>query len=358
MRAVVLRRPMELEMVDVPRPKPREDEVIIQVRAVGICGSDVRYYLGENPWSLHTLGKDLKETKSFILGHEVSGDIIEEGTRVGRHRISERVGAIAFRGCGECYYCRNDLPNLCEDTLHIGHDGRWRDIEYPPGGYAEYMQIWADKAHPIPDNVSYEEATQLDGLAVAVHANGRAAVSPADVVAVIGSGAIGLMSLQVAKARGAVQTVAVDTWEVPLEIARDLGADHVVNARNAGDIAESILSITGGLGANVVFDTVGSEKTVKAGLRALSRGGRFVLLAVTPTKVDLQLTDIAGERSLTSSANNLYREYAVGVALLAKGDVRVKPFITHVMKLEEYREAFDMLLKKEEHRAIKIVLKP
>ena len=209
MKAVLLKEPMKLEMVDIPRPIPKEDEVVIRVGAVGICGSDVRYFLGENPWALHTLGKDVKETKSFILGHEVSGEIVETGKWIAPHRISERVGVIAFRGCEECYYCRRDLPNLCENTLHIGHDGRWKKVEYPPGGYAEYMQIWADKAHPIPDSVSYEEATQLDGLAVAVHANGRGGVSPADSIVVIGSGAIGLMILQVARTRGATDLLSL-----------------------------------------------------------------------------------------------------------------------------------------------------
>lgn len=355
----MLREPFRLEMMDIPKPVPRSDEVLIRVKAVGICGSDVRYFHGENPWALHTLGKDLKETKSFTLGHEVSGEIVETGAWVSRKRVSERVGILAFKGCEECYYCKRGFQNLCEHTLHIGHDGRWEDVEYPPGGYAEYMQIWASNAYRLPDKVSYEEATQLDGLAVAVHANSRANVSPTDKVVAIGSGAIGLMALQVAKVRGASKTIALDTWDKPLEKAEEVGVDHTIKAINEEDFADDVLKLTGGIGVNVVFDTVGSSKTVEAGLRMVSRMGRLILLAVTPTRIELSLTDIVGgEKVLTCSANHLYEDYVVGVELLASGQVKVKPFITHVMKLDDYKDAFNMLLNKKEHGAIKIVLKP
>ncbi len=357
MKAVVLKGIRQIEMVDAPKPEPKEDEAIIKVRAVGVCGSDIRYFLGENPWALHTLGKNIKETKSFILGHEISGDIVEVGKRVSRDRIGERTGIIAFKGCGECYYCRRNLPNLCAKTLHIGHDGRWKDTEYPPGGYAEYMQVWSDKAHPIPENISYEEATQLDGLAVAVHANKVANVSPGDTVLVMGTSAIGLMILQVAKARGAAKIIAVDNWDLPLSLAKELGADHVLNASET-DIVEEVKRITGGIGVNVCFDTVGKSETIKKGLKSLAGTGRLVMLAVTQARITLSLTDLSAEKSITSSANNQYEDYPVAVDLLANGRVKVKPFITHTMKLTEFREAFNMLMEKEKHDAIKIILKP
>jgi 2-desacetyl-2-hydroxyethyl bacteriochlorophyllide A dehydrogenase len=359
MKAVVLRGPFRIEMVELPRPAPREDEVLIRVKAVGICGSDVRYFLGENPWALHTLGRDLKETKSFILGHEVSGEIVETGKWVRSSRVSERVGVLAFKGCEECYYCKRGFQNLCEHTLHIGHDGRWGDVEYPPGGYAEYMQIWANNAYRLPDNVSYEEATQLDGLAVAIHANNRAGVSPTENVVTIGCGAIGLMVSQVARIRGASKIIALDTRDKPLEKAEALGVDHVINIKKNKNFVDEVLKLTQGIGANVVFDTVGSNETVKAGLSMLARMGRLIMLAVTPVKIELNLTDlVGGEKVLTCSANHLYEDYVVGVELLASGKVKVRPFITHIMKLEEYKEAFNMLLHKEDYDVIKIVLKP
>jgi len=356
MKAVVLEAPYKLTLKRVKIPKPEKGWVLIKVGACGICGSDVRYYMGENPWALHTLGEEEPMPPNTILGHEVAGEIVEVGDVDNRDRIGERVGIIAFNTCGKCWYCRHGLHNLCEETLHIGHDGRWKGWEYIPGGYAEYMPVWDDKAHPIPDNISYEEATQLDGLAVAVHANNRAQTHPGDTVLVLGMGAIGLMAMQVAKAFGAVKTIAVDIRDYPLEIAEKLGADITINASKE-DFVKKVLEETK-IGATVVFDTVGNADTFLKGLKALARAGRYVLLAVTREKVTIPLTALAGERIITTSSNNLFPEYTTAVELLASGKVKVKPFITHVFKLDDIEEAFKVAVNKEEYNAIKVVLKP
>lgn len=356
MKAAVLEAPMQLKLKDLPIPKPRSDEVLIKVAACGVCGSDIRYFLGENPWALHTLGVEEPMPPNTILGHEVSGVVVEPGSLRFKDRVGERVGVIAFKSCGRCYYCRKGLHNLCADTIHIGHDGRWKDLDYVPGGYAEYMPVWEDKAYPIPDNISFEEATQLDGLAVAVHIVSRAGIQPGDTVAVVGVGPIGLMTLQVAKIRGASNLIAVDLRDKPLEVACRLGADYTLKPKEG--FAEDIISLTSGIGVDVVFDTVCSESTVRDSLKALARGGRLVLAALSRREVKIRLTDLSGERTITSSANNLYPEYTVAVKLLSSGRVKVKPFITHVFKLEEIEEAFKVALNKEEYEAIKIVVKP
>jgi len=357
MKAAVLEAPQKLVLKNVPVPQPRPDEVLIRVRACGICGSDVRYYLGENPWALHTLGKEEAMPPNTILGHEVAGEIVDIGSPAFRDRIGDRVGVIAFKSCGKCYYCRRGLHNLCMDMLHVGHDGRWRGVEYIPGGYAEYMPLWEDKAHPIPRHISYEEATQLDGLAVAVHAVNRANIASGEHVAVIGSGAIGLMVMQVARAMGATYVVAIDVRETPLDVAIKLGADSALNAKKS-DIVKEILKETGHEGVNIVFDTVGTESTVVQGLKMLVRGGRLILVALSRRTITLDFTVLSGERLITSSANNLYHEYTTAVELLSSGRVRVKPFITHVFSLDEIQEAFKVALNKEDYDAIKVIIKP
>ncbi|RLE77494.1 MAG: hypothetical protein DRJ56_02240 [Thermoprotei archaeon] len=357
MKAVILREPGRLELTQVPVPEPKPGELLIKVGACGICGSDVRYYMGENPWALHTLGVDEPMPGNVILGHEVAGEVVEAGSPDDSGRVGERVGIIAFNTCGTCYYCRRGLHNLCENTLHIGHDGRWRGVKYVPGGYAEYMPVWSDKAHRIPDSISFIEATQLDGLAVAVHAVNRAAVRPGDSALVVGAGAIGLMILQVARTYGATKVVAVDVRGKPLEVASELGADGVINAAEE-DVVKKAREVTGGLGFDAVFDTVGSAESLTKGLKCLARGGRYVLLAVTKEKVEIEITALAGERVLTTSANNLFPEYTTAVELMASGRVRAKPFITHVFKLDEVHEAFRVALNKEEYDAIKVVLVP
>ncbi|MEM2740156.1 MAG: alcohol dehydrogenase catalytic domain-containing protein [Candidatus Bathyarchaeia archaeon] len=357
MKAAILEAPFTIKLKSIPTPKPKIDEVLIKVAACGICGSDVRYFMGENPWSMHTLGIEEPIPPNTILGHEVSGFIVDVGSLDFEDMIGSRVGVIAFKSCGRCYYCLKSLHNICGDMLHIGHDGRWKDRDYIPGGYAEYMPLWWDKAHPIPDNISFEEATQLDGLAVAVHAVGRAGVKSGDTVAVVGVGPIGLMILQVARAMGACKIVALDVRGKPLEIAENLGADSAVDVSKIG-IDDSLIRETEGIGANAIFDTVCSESTVTHCLRSLARGGRLILVALNRLDIKLNLLDLSGERIITSSSNNLYHEYTAAVNLLSSGRVQVKPFITHIFKLDEIEEAFHVAIHKEEYEAIKVVLKP
>jgi len=355
-KAVFLEKPHKLVLRDIEIPKPRSGWDLIKVGACGICGSDVRYYMGENPWALHTLGIEEPMPSNTILGHEVAGKIVDVGDEENKDRIGERVGIIAFNTCGKCYFCRHGLHNLCENTLHIGHDGRWTNWKYIPGGYAEYMVIWDEKAHKIPDNISYIEATQLDGLAVAVHAINRGRIKPGDSVLIIGSGAIGLMAIQVAKAYGATKVIAVDIRDYPLEVAEKLGGDITINASKE-NMVERVLKETE-IGANVVLDTVGSENSIINGLKSLARAGRYVLLAVSRRKITIDITMFAGERIITTSSNNLFPEYTTAVELLASGKVKVKPFITHIFKLDEIHEAFNIALNKEKYNAIKVVLIP
>lgn len=356
MRAAVLEAPRRLVLKTVRTPKPGRGWVLIRVGACGICGSDVRYYMGENPWALHTLGMEEPMPPNTILGHEVAGTIVRMGEDVDEERLGQRIGVIAFNTCNLCYYCRTGLHNLCENTLHIGHDGRWSGWEYVPGGYADYMPVWNDKAHEIPEGLSFIEATQLDGLAVAIHAAGRGRIAPGDAVAVIGAGAVGLLALQVAKAYGATKTIAVDIRDYPLEVAARLGADVLVNSSRE-DVAEAILRETR-LGANVIIDTVGRGNVFRSAFKALARAGRYVLLAIKREKVEIDLLMLAGERVITSSSNNLFPEYTTAVQLMASGVVRAKPFITHIYGLDEVHEAFKVALSKEEHNAIKVVLVP
>jgi len=356
-RIVVLERKGKISLKEVPVMHPKSGWDLIKVGACGICGSDVRYYFGENPWALHTLGINEPMPANSVLGHEVAGTIVEVGDLENESRIGERVGIIAFDTCKKCYYCRRSLHNLCENTLHVGHDSRWKGWDYNPGGYADYMLIWDDKAHAIPDNISFVEATQLDGLAVAVHANNRGNVKTGDNVLVLGLGAIGQMVSQVAKARGALKVIGADIWEKPLEIASKIGVDVIVNSKKE-DLLKIVMNETNNIGANVVFDTVGTAESFMVGMKTLARAGTYVLLAVSEEEVKIPLTFFAGERVVTTSANNLFPEYTTAVELLSSGRVKVKPFITHVFKLSEVYEAFKIAVNKEEYDAIKVVLVP
>lgn len=356
MKAVVLRDVGRLEVAEVPLPPLAPDQAMVKVAACGICGSDLRYLHGENPWSQHTLGVVKPNPPNMILGHELSGVVSAVGDPAHQRWVGQRVAVLSFKGCGECFWCRVGEPNLCPDTQHLGHGAGWKGLEYNPGGMAEYCPIWVDKIYPLPAQVSFHEATLLDGLGVAVHAVNTGMKRPGEAMAVYGCGVIGLLIAQVALAKGAREVLAIDISPTMLSLAADAGA-LPCDARGE-DVVRSALGLTGGVGVGAVFNTVGSEESIHASLRMLRRGGRLVQLAAHEGDLRLPMQLMAGERQIIVSANNLYEEYEEGLALLAAGKVNVKVMVTHTFPLSQAVEAFAVAQDKSGHGAMKVVLEP
>lgn len=356
MKAAILRGPGQLELREIPTPTTESDEVLVKVRACGICGSDVQYLQGTNPWSLHTLGIDEPSPQNIILGHEIAGEITRADGAYEK-RLGENVAINTDKPCGQCYFCKTGIENLCENVKHIGHDGRWGNVDFVPGGYADYCRIWETNACRIGSEVDFEEASQLDGLGVAVHAAKRAGIQAGNSIAIIGCGAVGLMTMQTAKVYGAGVAICVDRFEKPLDVAHKLGAEVTVNS-SKDDLVKTVMSNTRGEGADIVFDTVGTNKTVTAGLRSLRRRGRLVALAGFRDSIQIELKLFSGERAVTSASNNLAEEFHEGIRLLNAHLIRVKPFITHRFPLAEIDEGFRIASNKAEYDAIKVVIVP
>jgi threonine dehydrogenase-like Zn-dependent dehydrogenase len=360
MRALVLRGPRELELVDVPRPRLTAPEhVLIEVRACGICGSDLRYWAGENPWALHTLGRHVPNPPDMVLGHEYAGVVVEVNDALYEPLLGQRVGAQAFRTCGVCALCRQGHENLCKQTLHIGHAQGWGplpdDGTLYPGAYADYCLAWADLLHPIPDTISFEEATTRDFLGVAVHAWGRAGLSEGGAesgvtILCIGGGPVGLSIAQVAHARGARRIVISEPAPVAQAVIETYdGIEWLDPARE--DLVE-VLSTDLRLGA--VFDTVGTPGTMAQGLALLAEAGTYVNLAVHDTPFVLNALALGSERRMTSSSNALYRDEREAHALIVSGAVNMAPMITHRFPLEAYADAYGLLVA-EPKAAYKVV---
>jgi threonine dehydrogenase-like Zn-dependent dehydrogenase len=350
MKAAVLRSPGVLEVVDIPEPSPRPGEALLQVRACGICGSDLRYLAGDNPWARHTLGEHRPNPPNMVLGHEVAGIVAEAA---GERRCS----VLAFRTCGRCRLCRTDRENLCPHTEHLGHGAGWEGYEYNPGGMAERMAVWGDKLYELPCHVSFEDATLLDGLGVAVHAVRRSGLRAGDAALVLGGGPIGLLILQVCRAFGARQTILVDVYRKPLEVGEQVGADVVLHA-GEDDVVEAALARTERNGAEAVFDTTGSAATQRRALGVVAKGGTLVLLGGAAAGLELDDAFLSGERTVTSSSNNRYADYQTGLDLLTSGQVIVGPLVTHVFPLRDARHAFDVAAHKQQHGALKVVITP
>lgn len=344
MKAIILRRPRQLELADIPVPRlTEENHVLVKVAACGICGSDLRYYAGENPWALHTLGRHIPNPPDMILGHEFSGVVVQVNSAGYEHLLGQRVGVQAFRTCGRCALCLSGHENLCRETLHIGHAQGWHDMPFYPGGYAEYCLAWADLLHPMAPHVAFEAEAMRDILGVGVHAVGRADLPAGSTVLCIGGGPAGLCIAQVARAQGAAHVLVSD----PSPLARQTVARH--GGLSAVDptherLADALRRVTGQAECHAVFDTVGSAETFAEALPLLSPAGTYVNLAVQDLSVPLNFEAVGSERRITTSSNAFYRDEREAHRLIESGAVDVTAMITHRLPLERYAEAFDLLL--------------
>jgi 2-desacetyl-2-hydroxyethyl bacteriochlorophyllide A dehydrogenase len=357
MKAAVLEAPGQLVLREIPMRTCLEDEVMVKVNACGICGSDLRYYQGENPWAEHTLGRHVENPPNMILGHEISGQVVMAGRSENNHLIGKRVFIEPYNTCGSCLYCRSGRYHLCKQTRHIGHGAGWPDMDYFPGGMADYCQVWATHAYVLPDQISDEEATLLDPLAVAIHAVQLAGIEPGCDVLVLGSGPVGLCIAQAARAFGAGRVFCSDRFERAIEIAAQLGIDYPVNITET-NLEALLRQKTDGDGASAIFDTVGTAETQRQALDLLADSGCLVNLVSGQAKLDLSLNDLSGERKIIGSANNLYSDLVLAIKLLAAGTIKVQPLITHRFSLSDIQQGFDLLLDRSRNQALKVVIRP
>jgi L-iditol 2-dehydrogenase len=354
MTAALLRVPHDLQPKKIPVFPLTADQVMVRVQTCGICGSDLRYYQGENPWALHTLGKSLPNPPNIVLGHEFAGTVVDAGAYPTLR--GKRVAVLAFKPCGHCDQCRSGRENLCKNTCHLGHGAGWGKRRYYPGGMAEYCPAWGNLCFVIPESLGFEEAALLDVVGVGVHAARAAGVTPGASVAVYGAGPIGNAIMQACKTMGASKAFVVDTYDVALDVAMKCSATAAIEA-DAADAAGAVREVNGG-NCSFVFDTVGTVETVRNCVGLLSEGGVLTLMAVHDLPFQLNALDIGSERTIRTSCNFLIEEYPLSICLVSAGQIKVNPWITHRFPLRKVEEAFRTALQKEETGAFKVMVYP
>jgi threonine dehydrogenase-like Zn-dependent dehydrogenase len=345
---------MELGLAQIPHFEPAPDQIIVEVASCGICGSDLRYYHGENPWALHTLGRSVPNPPNIVLGHEFAGTVADADASP--DLLGKRVAAMSFKTCGQCRKCRSGAENLCKQTMHLGHGAGWGERDYYPGGMAERCPVWASMCFEMPDEMSFEEAALLDVVGVGVHAARTAGIGPGDSVAIFGAGPIGNAIMQASRAMGASRAYVIDTYDVALHIAQKCGATLTIKA-DEESAPEKIRDANGGNCA-AVFDTVGTAETIGYSLGLLAEGGTLVLMAVHDVSIILNPLEIGSERSIKTSCNFLPEEFPLSLSLVASRQIDVKPWITHRFPLEDVEQAFNTMLNKEQNGAFKIMIEP
>ena len=343
MKALIYTKPYSFEYSDFPDPAAGDNDVLIRVKACGICGSDVHGFTG----------KTGRRIPPLIMGHEAAGIIEGLGKNVSGFKKGDRVCFDSTVYCNKCEACRAGLFNRCDKRQVLG-------VSVPAfkrhGAFAEYVAVPSWIVSKISDEFSFVHAALLEPASIGTHAANRAPISNDDTVVVIGAGTIGLFILQAARLRGAAKVIAVDINEFRLDLAKKLGADKLINPLKS-NLSEAVLQETGGKGANVTLEAVGYAKTFADAVSITRMGGHVVAVGNLEKKAEFDLQQlIAKEHTFTGSYASS-GEFRDCIELIASGKIKVEPLISDVLPLEEGPDAFERLLKAEEN-LVKIVLEP
>ena len=343
MKALLYTKPYSFEYSDFPDPVAGEDDVLIRVKACGICGSDVHGFTGKTGRRLPPL----------IMGHEAAGIVEGFGKNVSGFEMGDRVCFDSTVYCNKCEACRAGLFNRCDKRQVLG-------VSVPAfkrhGAFAEYVAVPSWIVSKISDELSFVHAALLEPASIGTHAANRAPISNDDTVVVIGTGTIGLFILQAARLRGAAKVIAVDINEFRLDLAKKLGADKLINPLKS-DLSEAVLQETEGKGANVTLEAVGYAKTFADAVSITRMGGHVVAVGNLEKKAEFDLQQlIARELTFTGSYASS-GEFHDCIELVASGKINVEPLVSDVLPMQEGPDAFDRLLKAKEN-LLKIVLEP
>jgi D-arabinose 1-dehydrogenase-like Zn-dependent alcohol dehydrogenase len=326
MKAAVLEqlnRPLVIE--EVPVPELGYGEVLVRTKACGICGTD-----------LHIMeGTGYKPKLPHILGHEPAGVIAKLGEGTRRLKVGDRVVPNIFFTCGECYFCRTGRETLCTNfrgALGVGING----------GYAEYFKAPEKNLFSLPENIKFPEGSVIaDAVVTAVHAvRRRAQVKASDAVVVIGIGGVGQSVIEIAKNAGA-KVIGVGRRAVRVEQADKIGADSTVNSSEQ-DVGEAVKSLTGGAGADIVIDTVGTKETLLQAIGSLRRAGRIVMIGESDDTIPLSTFQLCvNEFEVVGSRSGSRQDTVEGLDLVSRGVV--KPYVSDKFPLDRINEAFRMI---------------
>jgi len=343
MKALLLKEYKKLEIVDWPEPECGPDELLVRVRACGICGSDVHGYDGSSG----------RRIPPIIMGHEAAGEVAAVGKEVKNLKVGDRVTFDSTIYCGNCHYCRRGEINLCDNRRVLGVScGDYRQH----GAFAEFVVVPERVAFKLPDNLPFEHAAMVEPVSIAVHAVNRTPVKLGDTALVVGTGIIGLLVIQALKLAGCGKIIAVDLDASKLELALKLGADNAFNARTC-DMPRQIIALTNGRGVDVAVEAVGAAGPVQMAIASLRKGGSLTMVGNVTPAIEVPLQSIV-TKELTlfgSCASN--GEYPVCIDMIANGRIKVAPLISVIAPLENGPSLFERLHGLEKGM-LKVILRP
>jgi L-iditol 2-dehydrogenase len=338
MKAAVYYDQRDIRTEEILTPEINDDEILVQMKACGICGSDLMDWY-------------LKPRVPLVLGHEPAGIVAKKGKSVEKFGAGDRVFVHHHVACLKCHYCLHGDYTLCK---------QFHETNITPGGFADYFRVPAVNVQTdtlkIPEKVSDEEATLIEPVACCIRAIKKCNVQTGDTVAVVGAGATGLIHTALSKIYGAGRTIVSDLIDFRLRLAEQYGADVTVNPKNA-DLVETVKAETDGRGVDVAVITAPNLDAYKVGMKVCRKGGKLCVFAPTRPEEQLRISPeelFFSELQIIPSYSTSHLETRIALQLLETGRIDVKPLITHRFSLQETAEAFKTAL--ETRQSLKVII--
>ena len=346
MKAALYKGPKVLTVVEVDKPRPAKNEILIKVKACATCGTDAKIFNHGHP----------RLTPPQIIGHEISGEIVEVGSEIANYKVSDRVQVIAAIPCGNCWLCQSGRMTICQNQLSMGYQFA--------GGFAEFMiipneVIRVNGINKIPENVSFDEAAVTEPLACVLNSQQILQITKGDVVLVMGSGPIGCLHVRVARALGAAKVFLADINGGRVKLAANVVKPDATIDMSTQDLAAELKKLTDGRGPNIIITAAPSGKAQEDAISLVSAGGKVSFFGGLPKenpfiKCDSNIVHYK-EVTLYGANGSSPAQNQQALNMIASGEVKVSDLITHRVKLENVQSAIDAVLRGQ---AIKVVINP
>lgn len=318
----VMTEPGKIEFREIPIPEIKDDEVLIKMTNIGICGSDIHVFHGEHPFTSYPVTQ----------GHEVSGEIISVGKDVADFKPGQKVTIQPQVTCGKCHPCRHGKYNLCEELKVMGFQ--------TTGMASQFFVTDAARVIALPENVSPVEGAMIEPLAVAVHAIRRAGDVSGLKIVVLGAGPIGNLVAQTAKGLGAAEVMITDISDFRLKKAAECGIDHCVNTKSE-NLGEAIAKAYGADKADVIYDCAGNNVTMGQAIQYARKGSMIILVAVFASMASIDLA-VANDHELDINSSMMYRreDYVTAIELVQSGKVKLQPLVSKSFPFKQFSDAY------------------
>lgn len=342
MKVAVMTDLNKLEFTKRDIPSPKDDEVLVKIEYVGICGSDIHYYE-------HGAIGNFIVKPPFVLGHECGGTVTQVGKNVHHLNIGDKVALEPNKTCGHCEFCKSGKYNLCPDVEFFAT---------PPvdGVFQEYVTHPAELCFKLPENVSTMEGALIEPLAVGFHAGNQGNAHAGQTAVVMGAGCIGLVSMMALKAMGVSKVYVVDIMQKRLDKALELGADGVINSKDT-DAISKIMELTNGLGCDLSIETAGTEITTRQTIEFSKKGATIVLVGYSKTGELTLPISMALDKELTIKTVFRYRHiYPMAIDAVASGKINIKGIVTNIFDFDDIQNGMDKSVS-DKANIVKAVIK-